>query len=56
VVVSGKKFIPPDIAEILTENFGQETLTPSERKILQMIVAGKSNKKIAFDSSVSETR
>ncbi len=53
-VTSGKKFIPLNVAEILTENFGQETLTPSEQKILQMIVNGKSNKQIAFDSSISE--
>lgn len=53
-VALGKKFIPSNVAEILTENFGQETLTPSERKILQMIVDGKSNKQIAFDSSISE--
>ncbi len=53
-IASGKKFIPSNVAEILTENFGQETLTPSERKILQMIVGGKSNKQIAFDSSISE--
>ncbi len=52
--VSGKKFIPSNVAEILTENFGHETLTPSEQKILQMIVGGKSNKQIAFDSSISE--
>jgi len=53
-VASGKKFIPSNVAEILTENFGHETLTPSEQKILQMIVGGKSNKQIAFDSSISE--
>jgi DNA-binding NarL/FixJ family response regulator len=53
-VASGKKFIPSNVAEILTENFGQETLTPSERKILQMIVGGKSNKQIAYDASISE--
>jgi len=53
-VAAGKKFIPPDVAEILSENFGQETLTPSEQKILRMIVGGKSNKQIAFESNVSE--
>ena len=53
-VASGRKFIPPDIAEILSENFGQETLTPSETKILQEIVAGKSNKEIAYDLNISE--
>ena len=53
-VNAGKKYIPADIAEILSENFGQEELTPSERKILQMIVAGKANKEIAYDLNVSE--
>jgi DNA-binding NarL/FixJ family response regulator len=53
-VAAGRRFIPPNIAEILSENFGQETLTPSETKILQEIVAGKSNKEIARDLKVSE--
>jgi len=53
-VSAGKKYIPADIAEILSENFGQEELTPSEGKILQMIVGGNSNKEIAFDLNVSE--
>jgi DNA-binding NarL/FixJ family response regulator len=53
-VAAGKKFIPSNIAEILTENFGQETLTPSEERILQEIVAGKSNKEIARDLRVTE--
>jgi DNA-binding NarL/FixJ family response regulator len=53
-VASGGKYIPNEIAEILSENIGQEELTPSERKILQMIVAGKANKEIAYDSNISE--
>lgn len=53
-VAAGKKYIPADIAEILSENFGQEELTESEQKILQAIVKGKSNKEIAFESGVSE--
>jgi len=53
-VDAGKKYIPADIAEILSENFGQEELTPSEQKILRAIVAGKANKEIAFDLNVSE--
>lgn len=51
---AGKKFIPSGIAGILSENFGQETLTPSEQKILTLIVGGKSNKQIAFDLKISE--
>lgn len=54
VVSSGKKYIPQEIADILTENFGQEDLTPSEQKILRLIVSGKANKEIAFDLKVSE--
>ena len=53
-VARGRRFIPPDVAEILSENFGQEPLTPGEEKILRRIVAGKSNKEIASDLSVSE--
>ena len=53
-VASGKKYIPSDIAEILSENFGSEELTPTETRILQRIVAGKSNKEIAYDLNISE--
>jgi two-component system NarL family response regulator len=53
-VAAGRKFIAPEVAEILSENFGQESLTPSEGKILQAIVAGKSNKEIARDSRITE--
>jgi DNA-binding NarL/FixJ family response regulator len=53
-VGAGGKYIPADIAGILSENFGQEELTPAEQKILQMIVGGNSNKEIAFDLNVSE--
>lgn len=53
-VAAGRKFIPPNVAEILTENFGRESLTPSEEKILRGIVAGKSNKEIAYGLKVSE--
>jgi len=53
-VAAGKKFIPSDIAEILSESFGSEELTPTETRILQQIVAGKSNKEIAYDLDISE--
>lgn len=54
VVHSGKKYIPSDIAEILSEHIGQEELTPTETKILGAVVAGKSNKEIAYDLNISE--
>lgn len=53
-VAAGRKYIPGQIAAILSENLGQELLTPSEERILQSIVGGKSNKQIAFDLNVSE--
>lgn len=53
-VAAGKKYIPSDIAEILSENIGREELTPTETKILGAVVAGKSNKEIAYDLNISE--
>ena len=53
-VYAGRKFVQNEIAAVLSEHFGQEELTKSERKILQMVVAGKANKEIAFDLDVSE--
>lgn len=53
-VNAGRKYIPSEIAGILSENFGREELTSAEQKILRAIVSGKSNKEIAFDAKVSE--
>lgn len=53
-VASGKKYIPGEIAEILSEYHGQENLTKSEQKILQMIADGKSNKEIAYTLEITE--
>ncbi len=53
-VAAGRKFIPDEIAQILTEHLGQEDLTPSEANVLRMIVGGMSNKEIAFALDVSE--
>jgi DNA-binding NarL/FixJ family response regulator len=53
-VAAGKKYIPSEIAAILSENVGQETLTPSEQRVLEMIVAGQSNKQIGFDLNITE--
>ncbi len=54
LVNSGKKYIPGEIAKILSENLGREELTPAEQKILQKIVQGNSNKEIAHNLKVSE--
>ena len=53
-VTAGRKYIPDQIAQILTEHLGQEDLTPSEANVLRMIVGGMSNKEIAFALDVSE--
>ena len=53
-VASGRKYIPDDIARILSEHLGQEELTPAESNVLRMIVGGMSNKEIAFALDVSE--
>jgi len=53
-VASGRKYIPDDIVRILSENLGQEELTPAEANVLRMIVGGMSNKEIAFTLDVSE--
>ena len=55
-VNAGRKFIPNYIANVLSENIGQEELTKSEQRILQMIVGGMSNKEIAFALDISATR
>jgi DNA-binding NarL/FixJ family response regulator len=53
-VAAGRKYIPDEIAEILTEHLGQEDLTPAEANVLRMIVGGMSNKEIAFALDISE--
>jgi DNA-binding NarL/FixJ family response regulator len=53
-VAAGRKFIPNEIAQILSENLGKEELTPTESTVLRMIVGGMSNKEIAFALDVSE--
>jgi DNA-binding NarL/FixJ family response regulator len=53
-VNSGRKYIPSDIAGILSEYLGNEDLTPAETAVLEMIVGGMSNKEIAFALDVSE--
>ena len=53
-VAAGRKFIPADVAAILSENIGREELTPAESNILRMIVGSMSNKEIAFALDISE--
>lgn len=53
-IAAGRKYIPDEISQILSEHLGQEDLTPSEANVLRMIVGGMSNKEIAFTLDVSE--
>lgn len=53
-VASGRKFIPGDVAAILSENVGREELTLAEANVLRMIVGGMSNKRIALELDISE--
>lgn len=53
-VAAGRKYIPNEIAQILSENLGKEELTPTESNVLRMIVGGMSNKEIAFAMDVTE--
>ena len=53
-VAAGRKFIPANVAGVLSENFGREELTPTESNVLRMIVGGMSNKEIAFALDISE--
>ena len=52
-VNAGRKYIPAEIAEILSAHLGQEELTPTEIIVLRMIVGGMSNKEIAFALDIS---
>lgn len=54
VVNQGKKYIPSDIAEILSEHLGEEELTKTESSVLRYVVGGMSNKEIAFALDISE--
>ncbi len=53
-VATGGKYIPADIAQILSESLGQEDLTKTESNVLRMIVGGMSNKEIAFALDITE--
>ncbi len=53
-VASGRKYIPDEIAQVLSEHLGQEDLTPTEVDVLGKIVGGMSNKEIGFALDISE--
>jgi DNA-binding NarL/FixJ family response regulator len=54
IVANGKKYIPSEVAEVLTEHLGMEELTPTEQIVLRMLVGAMSNKEISFALDISE--
>lgn len=53
-VATARKFIPADIAAVLSQHVGSEELTATETNVLRMIVGGMSNKEIAYALDISE--
>jgi DNA-binding NarL/FixJ family response regulator len=53
-VHSGKLHIPPAVAEKLAERVSGQQLTARELSVLERIVAGRANKEISADLSISE--
>jgi DNA-binding NarL/FixJ family response regulator len=54
-VHKGRTCIPPQIAEKLAGRMSLQELTARELSVLERIVAGRANKEIAADLSISET-
>ncbi len=54
VVHSGKSRIPAAVAQRLADRMGGQDLTARELDVLKLIVAGKSNKEIGHDLSITE--
>jgi len=53
-VHAGKTRIPPAVAQRLAERMGGPSLTARELDVLKLIVAGKSNKEIGQELTISE--
>lgn len=54
-VHAGKKAVPPDVAAVIAEHFGEEELTARELEVLRLIHDGHRNKQIADRLSIAET-
>lgn len=54
MVHSGKRYVPPDVAQAIAIHSAEEPLTPREIAVLERVAAGKANKLIAWDLSLSE--
>ncbi|MFZ1988749.1 MAG: response regulator transcription factor [Alphaproteobacteria bacterium] len=54
VVHSGRRHIPADIAQEIALHTGEDSLSDREIGVLRLVAAGRANKEIARDLSVSE--
>jgi DNA-binding NarL/FixJ family response regulator len=54
LVCAGKRYVPADIAQEIAIHSAEETLSTREVSILELVGAGKANKVIAWELSVSE--
>ena len=53
-VHAGRKALSPEVTYEVAEHVGEESLSPMEVRVLQMVADGNSNKEIAAKLAVSE--
>lgn len=53
-VHAGRRYVPAEIAQEIAMHAGDETLSPRELEILQLVADGHANKGIAWKLSISE--
>jgi DNA-binding NarL/FixJ family response regulator len=53
-VHAGKRFLPPDVAQEIAMHAADEPLSRREIDVLRGVAAGKANKQVAWELSVSE--
>jgi DNA-binding NarL/FixJ family response regulator len=54
-VHAGRRAVPPDVAAVIAEHFGEEELTARELEVLRLIHDGYRNKQIADRLAIAET-
>src|SRR5439155_6376764 len=55
IVHAGGRLVPPAVAKVFSERAPQSELTARELEVLELIVDGKSNKRIAATLRISES-
>jgi DNA-binding NarL/FixJ family response regulator len=53
-VHTGKRRLPPTVAQKLAEHMADEPISPRELEVLSLVAAGKRNKEIASELSIAE--